>query len=231
MVRLAVIALALAGPMTSQPDSAEEWRRIGLDRISAGQLQAATLSLEKACELERAPGDSCYYLGRNLNALGDFEAARKAFDLAFQKAPAELAARVHRAAGLNYVALGRDEEAERHLRKAIAPGHNSKGDDARIDLGSFLFRQGRLDEALKVLESANKAKPDSARANLELGRVLLQAGRLEAAVMHLQKAITLSPQNWNAHLLLGRAYQRLGRAADAERELRLGENQWKQKQR
>ena len=127
---------------------------------------------------------------------------------------------------MNSVALGREEEAERHFRKAVELGAG----EARLDLGAFLFRQGRMEEASKLLETAVQSDPESARANLESGRVLLQRGQLEAAAKRLEKATQRNPSDWNAHLLLGRAYQRLGRDAEAERELELGQSEWRRKQ-
>jgi tetratricopeptide (TPR) repeat protein len=211
------------------PNDAQAWRQLGLARISANRLPAAAQALERACELERAPGDCCYFLARNYHAMADYEAARLAFDKALRKAPASMASQVHRAVGLNYAALGRDEEAERHLRKAVERNAGSV-QDPRVDLGAFLFRQGRLEEARRVLDSAVRARPDSSRANLESGRVLLQLGELAEAVKRLEKSAQTNPPDWNAHLLLGRAYQRMGRDEDAARELKLGESGWRRSQ-
>jgi tetratricopeptide (TPR) repeat protein len=228
-ILLAPILLIPAGLSSAQPNSAEEWRRIGLAAMSKGDLKGAGPALQKACELEQAPGDSCYYYGRNLHAMGDFEAARTAFESALKSAPRELTGRIYRATALNYMALGRNGDAERDFRKAIALAQPDQ-EDARVDLGSFLFRQGRVAEAHKLLEAAFGAKPDSARANLESGRVLLHLEQLPAAMKRLETAVRLNPADWNAHLLLGRAYQRAGRDADAERELQLGESEWRRKQ-
>jgi Tfp pilus assembly protein PilF len=229
MTWLIPIWLTLAGVAAGQSQSAEEWRRIGLAKISNGQPKLATPALERACALEKAPGDSCYFLARNHHALGDFEAARKSFDLALKAAPQSLMPRLYRAVALNYSALGRNEEAERNFRKAMESGPVER-DDVRIDFGAFLFRQGRMEEASELLRHAVESNPESARANLECGRVLLQTGQLEAAAKHLKKAVDRRPSDWNGHLLLGRAYQRMGRDAEAARELALGESKWRQKQ-
>jgi len=211
------------------PEDAQAWRQLGLARISANRLPAAAEALERACELERAPGDSCYFLARNYHAMADYETARLAFHKALRKAPASMASQVHRAAGLNYAALGRDEETERHLRRA-AESNAGGAQDARVDLGAFLFRQGRLEEARRILDSAVRSRPDSPRANLESGRVLLQVGELAEAVKRLEKSVQTNPSDWSAHLLLGRAYQRMGRDEDAARELKLGESGWRRSQ-
>lgn len=206
------------------PDDPAEWRRLGLAHISANRLADAEPALLRACQLEQPPVDSCYFLGRNRQALGQYEPAREAFALALAGAPS---ARVHRAAGLNFIALGRDADAERHLRQAVALPFQPP-DDPRVDLGAFLFRQGRLPEAAAILEPA--AKANSPRAHLEFGRVLLQQGRLEPAARHLEQATRQTPAEPNGHLLLARAYQRLGRDADAARALSRGEELRRRKQ-
>ena len=230
MVRLIAILLAPVAFLGAQPNSAEEWRRIGLAAISDGDLKGAVPALQKACELQSTPGDSCYYHARNLHALGDYEAASAAFETALKIAPRDMMARIYRATALNHIALGRNQEAERDFRKAIALQQPDQ-EDARVDLGSLLFRQGKLAQARKLLEAAVSARPESARANLESGRVLLHLEQLPAAVKRLEAAVRLKPADWNAHLLLGRAYQRAGRDAEAERELRLGESGWRRDQR
>lgn len=186
----------------------------------AMQVKVDLPALERACGEEKTAGESCYFLGRALFVKGEFEAARQAFDKA---APSP---QLYRGAAMNYVALGRNEDAERSYRKAIAAGSV----DARPDLGAFLYRQGRMPEALEVLKAAYKTNPNSTRVNLEYGRVLLHAGQAEEAVKRLEKAVELNPGDANGHLLLGRAYQRVGRDADAERELALGATEWRKKQ-
>src|SRR4051794_28351492 len=122
-------------------------------------------------------------------------------------------------------------EAELHFRRAIqsAPLAAPGGEDPKVDLGAFLFRQGRTEEALGPLEKAVQEAPASSRANTELGRVLLHTGKLDAAATHLERAVVIDPANWNAHLLLGSAFLRLGRTEDGEREMRLGQEGWAHK--
>lgn len=218
--------LWLAAATLLAQTSADDLRRQGLAAFSQGDLKRATASMEKACAAATPPADSCYYLARFQHAGGDFEAARKTFDRARAAAPPALLGRLYRAAALNDLALGRTPDVERGLRQSIQAGH----DEARVDLGAFLFREGRLAEAEAALGAAVGKLPEFARGHLELGRVLLQTGSLEAAVVHLEKATRLAPEDGNAHLLLGRAYQRLGRDIEARRELELGATVWRQKQ-
>ena len=204
------------------PTNAQAWKILGLASTSSADPGSAAAALRKACDLAPRDEESCYYLARNLHALGHYEAARAPFEKALRAAPATMLARVHRAVALNFVAIGGSTEAERHFVKAIQlAGRTPQGEDPRVDYGAFLFRQGRIDEALRPLQQAARDAP-SARAGQELGRVLLHLGKVDEAVIHLEKAVALEPGNTNGHLLLGRAYLQLGRSAEGERELRLG---------
>ena len=202
---------------------------LGLATTSTGDLETATGALRKACDLEPRDEEACYYLARDLFALGHYEAARAPFDKALLAAPQAMLAKVHRAMALNFAALGSPAEAERHFAQAIRlAGRNPRdSEDPRVDYGAFLFRQGRTDAAVRPLRQAVQDSPSSARANLELGRVLLHLDQLDEAVSHLEKAVRIAPMDFNAHLLLGRAYLKLGRTAEGEREMRLGQEGWR----
>lgn len=224
-----LLALMLGLSFLSAAQSQDAARERGLALISQGKLREASAVLRQACEQETPPGDSCYFWARNLQTLSAYAEARPAFERALRHAPPALLPRVHRAAGLNEMALGNDTEAERHLRRAVARASGGS-EDPRVDLGAFLFRQGRLKEAEPLLEAAAAAPAAPVRALLEYGRLLLQTGRPERAVSYLEEVVARTPEESNPHLLLGRAYQRLGRMADAERELQRGQDSWRRKQ-
>jgi tetratricopeptide (TPR) repeat protein len=207
------------------PRNAQAWKVLGLATTSTGDLDAAVPALRRACELAPRDQEGCYFLGRDLYSLGRYEAARAPFETALRAASGASKPRVHRAMALNFAALGSPAEAERHFLEAIR-ARNPDPDDARVDYGAFLFRQGRTEAALPPLQAAVRDSPLSGRANLELGRVLLHLERTEEALSRLEKAVELMPADFNAHLLLGRAYLRAGRTADGERHLRLGQKGW-----
>jgi gluconolactonase len=209
-------------------EDAGTWKLLGLAASSSGDLDAGANAFREACELAPRDEDACYYLARNLFALGHYEAARVPFEKALQAAPRVMQAKVHRAVALNCAAMGATAEAEQHFLKAIqqAGGPTRETEDPRVDYGAFLFRQGRTEAALGPLQQAVKEAPASARGHLELGRVLLHLEKLDAAAASLERAVRLEPANFNAHLLLGRAYLRLGRTIEGERETRLGQEGW-----
>ena len=201
------------------------WKELGLKLASDRKLEPAADALAKACAQAPKDEDACYYLARTLYTLGRYEEAREPFEKALPAAPKDMLGRVHRAMALNFTALNRPDDAERHFREAVRLGSDS---DPRIDYGAFLFRQGRLEEALPLLEQAVQALPGSARAHTELGRVLLHLGKREAAAAGLEKAVQLDPGSSTARLLLGKTYLELGRTEEGERQLRLGREGWKQ---
>jgi Tfp pilus assembly protein PilF len=223
-------ALALAALLLCQA-AREDWKQRGLSLAMGGQLEAAAAALSKACERSPRNDDACYYLGRTWFTLGRYMEARESFAKALQRSPKPMLSKAHRAAALNFVALIIPEEAERHFRKAIQLSHGTKSsdEDPRVDYAAFLFRQGRMEEALPILEQAIKEQPGSARAHTELGRVLLHMGKRELAAARLEKAVALDPGSTAARLLLGRTYLELDRKEQGEQQLRLGQENWNQR--
>ncbi len=206
-----------------EPSTAAEWKALGMKSIAAQELQAALPAFEKACDLDPKDEDTCYYYARTLFSLDRWDEARGAFDKALRAASKPRLARVHRAMALNFMALGNTGEADRQFQRAVAvnPGPGILREDPRVDYGAFLFRQGRLDEALPLLQQAVQAIPESARAHTELGRLWLHMGKLDAAAASLEKAVTLDPKSSAARLQLGRTYIQMGRVDEGQKQLQL----------
>ncbi len=206
--------------------NSSEWKRLGLKLAAEKKLTAAVGPLNKACELDPKDEEACYYFARTLHALGRWDEARAPFEKALRAAPKPMLARVHRAVSLNFMALGRTVEAEQNFKKAIAARKDAESlpEDPRVDYGAFLFRQGRTDEALQLLQETVRDSPKSARAHAELGRVLLHSGKPAAAVERLEKAIELDPRAPSIRLLLGRAYLQTGRVEEGHQQLQLANN-------
>jgi tetratricopeptide (TPR) repeat protein len=137
---------------------------------------------------------------------------------------------------LNWVS--RNEEAERHLRKAIVEYDQAGGPehpysiDARRELGSFLGWVGRREESRSLLERALQAQQDAkgdddpqltAPVRLDLGRVLMMRGEYAAAERELQRVI----QAWKVsgaplfapQMHLARIHTEQGRFDAVEQEL------------
>lgn len=76
-------------------------------------------------------------------------------------------------------------------------------------------RQGKLDEAVRLLREALAQRPHSASAHFHLGNVLNSLGRPEEAKACYETAIALVPDFAEAHYNLGNTLQTLGRHQEA----------------
>ena len=97
--------------------------------------------------------------------------------------------------------LGRYEEAETHLRRAITI--NPQTENTHHRLVHVLYEQGRYEEALEAARIAVEQAPDLSEAHANLGVILKALGRYAEAETHLRRAIALNPQAGDAYLNLG----------------------------
>jgi Flp pilus assembly protein TadD len=134
--------------LKEQPDNPRAYKLLGMIFVAQGRFESAAEPLRRACEL--APDDdlACYYLGRNYYALSCYEESRKVLEKALRKSPES--DRIKTGLGLTLEALGRSADAERYLAAAARSGTPR----ALSEYGQFLFRQGRLEESIRVLERA-----------------------------------------------------------------------------
>src|SRR5262245_50714742 len=150
------------------PADARAWKSLGVTYAAQGNNRQAEAPLRKACEMAPRDPDACYYFGLASYNLGKYENAIAAYKTALKAGGAS--ARVRSGLGLALEAMGRAADAERELRAAIPQesGKSIADFDPRVELGAFLYRQGRFEEAFVALEDSVKARPDSARAFFEL---------------------------------------------------------------
>jgi tetratricopeptide (TPR) repeat protein len=151
-----------------KPRSAAALKWLGMVYAAQEKFDLAELPFRRACEIDPREELACYYLGRTDYALSRYEESRIAFETALHYQPDSI--RIKRGMGLTLEALGRAPEAERYLKEAAAG--NDK--EALSGYGQFLFRQGRLNESMALLQRSGD------RANLErvvraLGAVSSQA--------------------------------------------------------
>ena len=154
---LVVAERAFEEAVRLEPENTHALKFLGQAYSAQEKFREAEPPLRKACTLNPAEENACYYLGRLLYTLGRLPEARSAFDRA-------LTQRAGRGRALDGLAQaleagGDFAGAERRFREAIAAG----GSTAPVDYGLFLFRQGRLRESEEVLARAG--------AQSELARV------------------------------------------------------------
>jgi tetratricopeptide (TPR) repeat protein len=88
-------------------------------------------------------------------------------------------------------------------------------DMAHINLGTALFKEGRVDETILHFQAALQIKPDDADAHYRLGAALLQKGSVDEAITHFQAALQIHPDDADAHYNLATALRQEGRVDEA----------------
>jgi len=84
-----------------------------------------------------------------------------------------------------------------------------------MNLGSFLLKQGRAEEAIEHYKQALKIKPDYAEAHYNLGTALVRMGRVDEAIAQFRTALQINPGYADTHVNLGGAFIQTGRIDEA----------------
>jgi tetratricopeptide (TPR) repeat protein len=144
--------------------------------------------------------------------------ARTLWDHALQVTAANHVAENNMAAAC-MLGKGTLEEAEQHLRRAVAIKPDYWGGYAR--LGIALDKQGKLDEAVACYSRSLALQPDQPTTRNNLAVVLGKQGKLEEGIAQLQEAVRLDPGYvegyFNLAFALARA-RRLDEAVEAGRK-------------
>lgn len=94
--------------------------------------------------------------------------------------------------------LGRFEEAERELRKALSRRPDSH--ELKLLLAMAYSRQGKTSQALVVVEDLVKRSDAPGRAHVFYARLLMQSGDIPGAVAHYKLGIEVDPEAADAEL-------------------------------
>jgi protein O-mannosyl-transferase len=92
-------------------------------------------------------------------------------------------------------------DSETLFKHALAVTRNN--DVAENNLGIVFLRQGKLDEAVSLLQAAVALRPDNSPAHENLAKALLQKGEVADALIHYQKLLELQPDNIEVHNIVG----------------------------
>ncbi len=87
--------------------------------------------------------------------------------------------------------------------------------EAYKQLAEAYVRDGKLEAAIKALETAIELKPDFATAYLSVGNILQKRNQMPLAIWAYTQALDLQPQLMAAHGNLGSVYYQLGRFTEA----------------
>jgi tetratricopeptide (TPR) repeat protein len=106
--------------------------------------------------------------------------------------------------------------SETLFRHALAVTTNN--DVAENNLGIVFLGQGKLDEAISLLQSAVDLRPDNSPAHENLAKALLQKGQVADALIHYRKLLDLQPDNMEIHNIVGTVLVQQGRVQEGAEE-------------
>jgi Tfp pilus assembly protein PilF len=171
------------------PDSADEQAFLGASYLEADRPADALPHLEAAVRLDPRLATAHADLGTALIAQGNRAAALQHLQRAAALAPRDATI----AFDLGN-ALAPSAPAAAAAQYAHALEINPAFSDAHENLGSLLFRQGRLAEALPHFARAAALHPNSAVILTNYGGALAAAGKYVEALAQIRAALALNPE-------------------------------------
>jgi tetratricopeptide (TPR) repeat protein len=124
--------------------------------------------------------------------------------------------------GFDELKKGNNEEAVKHLKKAIKLKPNYA--DAHEGLGRALGNLKHWPEAVKSFKQAIRLKPEFVRAHMGLGFAYGMLNRNHEAIKAFKEAARLDPRLSHAHWGLATSYLALGDRSAALREHKIMKN-------
>jgi tetratricopeptide (TPR) repeat protein len=107
-------------------------------------------------------------------------------------------------------------DSETLFKHALAVTTNN--DVAENNLGIVYLGQGKLNEAVSLLQAAVDLRPDNSPAHENLAKALLQKGQVADALIHYQTLLELQPDNIEVHNIVGTVLIQEGRIGEGVEE-------------
>jgi tetratricopeptide (TPR) repeat protein len=181
------------------PSSARGFAYKALVEGKIGQLRDAIASYSRALQLDSSRPETLLGLARAQYAGGMKKEGIESFETGLRKFPQDARFKVQYAAILLKEAETGDVHAETHAENLLKAALSSKQTlpDAHYQLGNLALRKGRIDEAIRHLETAEKLEPQSSEIHFALSRGYRRMGRKDMAdqEMELYQKLTQAPQS------------------------------------
>jgi TolB-like protein/Tfp pilus assembly protein PilF len=187
-------------------------------------LAKARPHLERAFELDDSLAEAHCTLGLIKSWYDlDWPGAEREFQTALRLDPSQIAALLWQS--LYFLAMGRDEEAVRSVRRAKESEPLSLG--ANLYLGATLMISDQFDLALRQLQQTVELEPGYYRTYMFLGRTFALVGRHEEAVAAYDAALARNPESIETFAYLGASLAAKGdrkRALEIANKVRAAED-------
>jgi protein O-GlcNAc transferase len=187
------------------PDNAEAWHLLGVVSMQGGNLGLAIKHLQTSVKVRPGFAEAHNNLGVALSRSGRHAEAVAAFQTALKARGGYAEAMFNM--GIAYEAGQVPDDAERAYRQTLAWRSNHV--DALINLGNLLRRQGRRDEALPLMTSAQQLAPGRGQTNGNLALLLDDMGRHAESRRFATAAVALEPESPLWRTVLGSAQRQL----------------------
>ena len=200
--------------LAANPKHWKAHNNMALASIDLGELEDAEAHYRESLAIEPQP--AIYNdLGFVLERQGMTEEAAELYRKSLELDPESASAHFNLAGSL--ARRGEFAEAERHFRAALAKKPSAQ---AYTGLGSVLWRQGRVDEAIANLHDAIETDPKHPAAYDQLGTILVEQGSLEDAASNYRLLVRTQPSA-DSHQKLAQVLTRLGRTDEARKEMEM----------
>lgn len=191
-------------------------------------VETARSFFEQAVRLAPTNAEAHYGLGRCALRAEDSETAMRRFRTALEHAPDYKDA--HYAVAMLLLAAGKRDQAQVHL-EGHASGINppiandplrlellrtARSSDALVADALHIAGQGRLDDALLLMERAAEVDPSGTYVRNAIGVLLAQHRRFDEAAEHFRLALRNDPSDFQAESSLGQCLAETGDLAGAE---------------
>jgi tetratricopeptide (TPR) repeat protein len=170
-------------------------------QADGAQMLADLRAARVALKANPSSAEAYLALGSTLQALGEDEAAAKAYDEAVSLNPLLPAALYGK--GVLSARKQRWSDAEGFFRRAVAA--SDRFVPARVELAEMLLRTGDFSGAAQQLNAALLLDADNPGAHYGLGLVHLQKGEIGAATEEFRKTLALRPDYVDAKKSLAEA--------------------------
>ena len=188
--------------------------RVSSEANLAVNAEWAEYLTRRALEFDPENPETVVKLGRVLRTIGRNEEALEFFQRYHKMVPGDFLGLAHIGSCLS--AMGRYQEAESYLRRAVAGIDDPQ---THYNLGLLLSITNRPTEAIAEYEKALARDPMHADARLNMATALARQGKTEQASRELTRLVDQDPDNAVARTNLGVVLLQLGKIEQARLQL------------
>lgn len=173
------------------PENSEAVCRLSRLYFAVSKVDQAESILRQFIQTNRCDIEALYNLGGVLNSRGDFAGATECYVRVVGLDPGRSDA--HNAMGVSLIALGRPEDAERHLLESIRLSPQFVA--AYNNLGNLYSLYWRLEEANNLYRKAIAQNPDYVEAFNNLGSNYNLEGNCTEAIKLYENVLEINPDD------------------------------------